>query len=193
MNPRVELFAPLILILLITSSSAFTPQHVGTLEEQRQAQRCSRGLHMTVGSHNVSPFCRQQSILYSTPSEDEDEASSETMSTTKNEPAAASKAPQEPEGTQYPINVPSPLLLGSGMVLAIVCTGMFLYTLIHKMFLLKRLNVLMIALYCFRRLNVSVDKWESPSTRYSCDVWNCICWYSGMFLFAVCCHFKGYC
>lgn len=29
----------------------------------------------------------------------------------------------EPEGTQYPLNVPSPILLASSMVLAIVGTG----------------------------------------------------------------------
>jgi hypothetical protein len=76
------------------------------------------------------PACRQRSILYSTPSEDEDAPPNESMTTTTTSNDATKSKPTEPEGTQYPINLPSPLLLASGMILAIVCTGMFMHSII---------------------------------------------------------------
>ena len=37
--------------------------------------------------------------------------------------SSVSTTSSEPEGTQYPLNVPSPILLASSMILAIVGTG----------------------------------------------------------------------
>lgn len=99
-----------------------------------QHQRCSGGggLHMTADGRNASPYCRQQSILFSTPSEDDLSTSTE-ITVAKEEsvevpapPAAAAEAPSEEEGTQYPLNVPSPLLLASAMLLAIISTGRYI-------------------------------------------------------------------
>jgi len=73
---------------------------------------------MTAGDRDASPFCRQQSILYSTPSKDSDE----TAASSEESPVETAP-PMEPEGAQYPLNVPSPLLLASAMILAIVSTG----------------------------------------------------------------------
>lgn len=126
MFSRVESFVALFILgSLVASTSAFAPPHV-----TRQSQRCRNGLHMTGGSYNASPYCRQRSILFSTPSDDDNDASSDSITSATTEPAAVESpspaAPMEPEGTQYPLNVPSPLLLASAMLLAIVCTGVFI-------------------------------------------------------------------
>lgn len=82
---------------------------------------------MMAGGHNISPFCRQRSILYSMPSNGKNE--SETTLSRDEEPVAEAPLPSAPvqteaeETTQPPINVPSPLLLATSMVLAIASTG----------------------------------------------------------------------
>lgn len=58
-------------------------------------------------------------MLFSTEGNETPKASSEVV-----EPAPQTAVtPSEPEGTQYPINAPSPILLALSMVLAIVGTG----------------------------------------------------------------------
>ena len=122
MFPRV-CTAFLIWMMASSSSLAFAPPLVGTLQQSHQ---CSCGRLQ----HSMFPACRQRSILYSTPSEDEDAPPNESMTTTTTSNDATKSKPTEPEGTQYPINLPSPLLLASGMILAIVCTGMFMHSII---------------------------------------------------------------
>lgn len=58
-------------------------------------------------------------VLFSSPIDDEAETASM-------ETSASSPAPTEPEGTSYPINAPSPILLSASMLLAIVGTGKLL-------------------------------------------------------------------
>lgn len=108
---------------LVGSASAFVTPPYAT----QSAQRSTRRLDMTAtGERGPSPYCRKQSILFSTPSEDEpsatETAASNEASTTTETTRVATKETEE-EGTQYPLNVPSPLLLASAMVLAIISTG----------------------------------------------------------------------
>lgn len=106
--------------VLVGSVSSFVPPHA--LQPQQQ-QRCS-GLPMTAGGRDASSFCRKQTILFSVPSEDD--STSETMASSAEEPLQTPAAsPKEPEGSQYPLNVPSPLLLASAMLLAIASTGRY--------------------------------------------------------------------
>lgn len=118
MFPRV-CTAFLIWMMASSSSLAFAPPHVGT---HQQSHQCRSGRLQ----HSMFPNCRQRSILYSTPSEDEGAPPNESITTTTTSNDVKKSEPTEPEGTQYPINLPSPLLLASGMILAIVCTGMFM-------------------------------------------------------------------
>ena len=86
------------------------------------------------GGHNTSPFCRQRSILYSMPSNGKSE--SETTLSMDEEPVAEAPLPSAPvqteaEGTtQPPINVPSPLLLATSIVLAIASTGKRIFSIL---------------------------------------------------------------
>jgi len=112
---RIGFYAALC-VFLVGTGSAFVPP--ASVQSQH---RCS-GLYMTASGRDASPFCRQRSVLYSTPSEDN--SSSEMTTSTAEPDADTPPAPKEPEGTQYPIDLPSPLLLGSAMLSAIVSTGM---------------------------------------------------------------------
>lgn len=119
MVSRVEVLMALLILLIASSSLAFAPRHVGA---HPQSIQCMAGRMQ----HSAFPSCRYHTILYSTPSEDEDSASNDSTTTTTTTDAKATESVAEPdEGTQYPINVPSPLLLAAGMILAIVSTGTF--------------------------------------------------------------------
>lgn len=59
----------------------------------------------------------------STESTEEPPASESSVSTPPVDSAAPPAAVQEPEGTDYPLNVPSPILLASSMVLGIASIG----------------------------------------------------------------------
>jgi hypothetical protein len=99
------------------------------------------------GRDASSTFCRQHCILYSTPSKDDDDddvSESETTVLTKEKlmsearvtpPAVPTTEPKEKEdNTQQqlpPIDLPSPLLLGTSMVLAIAGTGKLFLTFLH--------------------------------------------------------------
>jgi hypothetical protein len=65
----------------------------------------------TVVSLKEAALQQSSTRLWSTPEEQEGKA----------------VAPKEPEGTQYPVDVPSPILLGSSMILAIGVTGKLQY------------------------------------------------------------------
>jgi hypothetical protein len=122
MKGGIEIYVTLWILVLVGTGLAFAPPHA------LETRRCG-GLHMIAGGHDTSPFCRQHSILYSTPSKDNSER--ETTLSTEEEPVAeapAAPVQTEPEGTQPPINVPSPLLLATSMVLAIASTGKSIFS-----------------------------------------------------------------
>ena len=58
-------------------------------------------------------------VLFSSP---DDESSSTTMETTSAAKSSA-RGSMDPEGTSFPIDVPSPILLSVSMILAIIGTG----------------------------------------------------------------------
>ena len=67
-------------------------------------------------SHSLS-----RKVLFSSP---DDESSSTTIETTLAAKASA-QVSMEPEGTSFPIDLPSPILLSISMILAIIGTGTY--------------------------------------------------------------------
>lgn len=141
MKARIEFYATLWLLALVGKGLlAFAPPPLAFGTRQCGGRG---GLYMTPnGGRDASNFCRQHCILYSTPSKDDDSDSETTvltkeklMSEARVTPAAAAAAvpttePEEEDNTQQqlpPIDLPSPLLLGTSMVLAIAGTGKLLF------------------------------------------------------------------
>ena len=99
-----------LLVFVVGTGSAFAPP--------LETRRCpSSGRFMTKQDASL-PFCRQRSILHSTQDDNE-----ETTSALTEEPVAP--PPQEEPESKYPINLPSPILLASSVILAIAGTGMY--------------------------------------------------------------------
>ena len=107
-------------LLVVVPVSAFAPPLV--------ERRCD-GLQMVSTGLEAGPFCRQRSILFSTPTEsDSEEPISETMISTE-QPAVSPPVATDPKQTEPPLNVPSPILLAISMVLAIASTGTYVCSL----------------------------------------------------------------
>mmetsp|Transcript_14433 Transcript_14433/g.20341 ORF Transcript_14433/g.20341 Transcript_14433/m.20341 type:complete len:168 (+) Transcript_14433:193-696(+) len=95
--------------MVVATTTAFAPAFT-TL----QRNRCS--------FPTTSTSCRQRPALFmSTEGEGEESSSSPVSEVTT--PAPVPAPPAEPEGTKYPVNLPSPVLLATSMVLAIASTG----------------------------------------------------------------------
>jgi hypothetical protein len=62
----------------------------------------------------------QRTALFSSPPGDEDKVDVVAPKATT---TSAPPTPSEPEGTEYPIDLPSPLLLSTSMILAIIGIG----------------------------------------------------------------------
>jgi len=95
------------LLLFLTLGSAFNVQHAATVGP------CQ------VNRGEVTP--RSRPLLFSSP-RDEEKIDS-TIDDTPVPTPENFKSVSEPEGTSYPIDLPSPLLLATSMILAIVGTG----------------------------------------------------------------------
>ena len=120
MKARIEIVMTLWISVLIGKGFAFVPPH------GLEPRRCGGGgrLHMMAADgHNPSPFCRNRNILYSTPSNNRSEIETTppttTLSTEEEQPVA--QVQRDNDGP--PLNVPSPLLLATSIVLAIASIG----------------------------------------------------------------------
>lgn len=130
MKARIELSPTLwlLLALVVGKGLSFAPPHV--FETRQCTGGGGRYLMLSPaasGCDASSTFCRQHSLLYSTPSEDDSEGemtllTKEIMSEARVTPPATVQTEPE-DNTQPPIDLPSPLLLGTSMVLAIAGTG----------------------------------------------------------------------
>mmetsp|Transcript_5402 Transcript_5402/g.7938 ORF Transcript_5402/g.7938 Transcript_5402/m.7938 type:complete len:173 (-) Transcript_5402:7-525(-) len=115
MNVHCNKLVVLGLSWMVVASSAFAPAFTTTTIQRNK--RCN--------FPTTSMSCRQRPALFmSTEGENEESSSATTPeATTTPVPAPPVAVPDEPQGTQYPVNLPSPLLLATSMVLAIASTG----------------------------------------------------------------------
>jgi hypothetical protein len=67
----------------------------------------------------------QRTVLYSTEPQNDEESSEALQVATETSDTSVAAPPQtsEPDGNSYPIDLPSPLLLSTSMILAIMGTG----------------------------------------------------------------------
>jgi hypothetical protein len=113
---------PLCLLLAVASVEAFVSPSSSSafMRTQRQLSGVSSSLTnaqiLRTGKHGAFRPLQMS----------EEDSSSEESSVSVDIPQVAEPVkPNEPEGSSYPLNVPSPLLLASSMVLAIGATGEF--------------------------------------------------------------------
>lgn len=94
------------LFVLVTATLAFSPSRQGRVSQ--------------IGSTSV-PTARvlRWPVLLATPEEESASEAAPAVTQVSTPPPVA----QEPEGTSYPLDIPSPILLSFSMILAIVGTG----------------------------------------------------------------------
>lgn len=114
---RSQILAGLLVALILSLTSAFTPpfhfeksrQCVGTI-----ARKVPRFI---AGQVTMPSVGRQRNIAFMS-------AEDGALGSDEEEPAAtAVEDPPAPTGTEYPIDLPSPILLSTSMILAMVSTG----------------------------------------------------------------------
>mmetsp|Transcript_13934 Transcript_13934/g.16862 ORF Transcript_13934/g.16862 Transcript_13934/m.16862 type:complete len:169 (+) Transcript_13934:70-576(+) len=111
MNVHCNKLLVLGLSWMVVASSAFAPAFTTTIQ---RFSRCN------IPTASIS--CRQQPALFMSTEGESEKSSSATPEATTPVPSPP-VIPEEPQGTQYPVNLPSPLLLATSMVLAIASTG----------------------------------------------------------------------
>ena len=79
----------------------------------------------TTRTTTTEGFGKIRTVTFSTPSEDEE--SRDPFADPLQKKSSLSSSSSEETTTSYPINLPSPILLGSSMILAIVGTGKCIY------------------------------------------------------------------
>ena len=106
---------PACMLLLLTGVSSFiTPRYDGRF-----------GVASYVCLGNQCGVQIQRTVLYSTEPHNDEESSEASQAASKAADTSVAAPPKtsEPDGTSYPINLPSPLLLSTSMILAIIGTG----------------------------------------------------------------------
>jgi hypothetical protein len=82
--------------------------------------RCQKRFGVVSKNIGQQQLSFQRTALFSSPPGDEDKIDVVAPEATT---TSAPPTPSEPEGTSYPIDLPSPLLLSTSMILAIIGTG----------------------------------------------------------------------
>lgn len=102
-------FNALNLCVLVALGSSFSVQVRFTINHQGMQQK--------------GCVSRPLTTIFSSPIDEDNKNSVEAASPDFGTPAAPKKVVADLEGTQYPIDLPSPILLATSMILAIVGTG----------------------------------------------------------------------